>query len=85
MSDREPMDHAQAEALVRDALLSAVALTTSDIEQVEVPAGALLENSDVEVVALLLSRMLGAVLGVALPDSGRRLLAQIAANAVGEE
>lgn len=80
------MDRAQAEALVRDALLSAVALTTSDIEHVEVPVADLLADTDVEVCALLLARMLGAVLGVVLPDNGRRLLAQIAATAVtGEE
>lgn len=84
---RGPMSREQAETVVRDALLSAVALATRDIEQVDVPVGELLQGNDTEAVVMLQARLLGAVLGVVLPgDNGRRLLAQIAATAVnGEE
>jgi hypothetical protein len=82
VKSRGPMGREQAEVLVRDALLSAVALATRDIEQVEVPVGALVSGSDTDAVLHLLARMLGAVLGVVLPNSARDLLAQIAATAV---
>lgn len=71
-----------ARRLVRQATLSGVALVTRASDGVDIPAEALLEDTDPAVACQILAGFLALVLEVTLPDRGKGLLISVSRRVI---